>query len=75
MTTARRLLPDGHAGIVETLAALTALKEFYGAQVSMRSAALDIAGSLADDDQTAQADRRNSCGARSSMSPTRSIWS
>lgn len=57
MTTTRRPLADGPAGIRDILGTLTALKEFYGTWPSLRAMAILIAGTDTDNDQAEQAGR------------------
>lgn len=51
MVATRRTLPDGPAGVTQTLQALTAAKDFYGSLSVIRAAAITIAGSEADNDE------------------------
>lgn len=46
---------DGAAGVSQTLALLAAMKDYYGTVPAIRTAALIIAGTRADDDQATQA--------------------
>lgn len=55
MIAAQRSLSDGPDGIADTLAVMTRLKDFYGANPAIRSAALVIAGTATNDDQAGEA--------------------
>lgn len=57
MTTHRRNVSDGPAGIAEILATLSALKDHYGSLPAIRAAALRIAGNTTDNDERHHADR------------------
>jgi len=57
MLTARSEIGGGPDGTAATLALLTAWKNFYGTLPAIRRAALLIAGSMEDNDQSAQVAR------------------
>lgn len=56
MISSRRTIDDGPAGITETLRVLTSLKQFYGSLPTIRDAAIAIAGTNQDNDETGMVD-------------------